>query len=342
MTTTLSPHRSPTTADRRLPGERVTALVNAAGAGDQRAWNALVRAFGPMIWAIAHAHRLRDADAADVSQATWLALLEHLGELKDPARLGAWLATTARRECLPVLRHKDRRVLFGDDCPEHESPDPSPCDELLVSERDAALWRSVERLRPSDQAPLRLHYRTHVAGEIFAKLDQYLWRLSYKWAVASHANKPTSWVIARYFGRFNKARQDRWVFGDRHSGSYMHRFAWTTIVRHQLVKQWASPDDPALADYWAERRRKPVLPINNTSLRLLKAQNGCCPICKTPLFATQPQTPSDWETWLTSTRTTTTIVKPVTGTPDTADHRLIHAQCNGPALLPAHQPSGLA
>ena len=58
----------------------------------------------------------------------------------------------------------------------------------------------------------------------------------------------------------------------------------------------ASPDDPALADYWAGRRRKPVLPINNTSLRLLKAQDGCCPICKTPLFADQqPQTPSDWE-----------------------------------------------
>ena len=51
------------------------------------------------------------------------------------------------------------------------------------------------------------------------------------------ANKPKSWVTARYFGQFNKARQDRWVFGDRHSGAYMHRFAWTNIVRHQLVKQ---------------------------------------------------------------------------------------------------------
>jgi RNA polymerase sigma factor (sigma-70 family) len=156
MTTTLRPRRVPRAAERRLPGERVTALVNAAAAGDQRAWDALVQAFGPMIWAIAHAHRLRDADAADVSQATWLALLEHLGDLNDQARLGAWLATTARRECLRVLRQKERRVLLGDDCPEHESSDPSPCDELLVSERDAALWRSFERLRPSDQALLRL------------------------------------------------------------------------------------------------------------------------------------------------------------------------------------------
>jgi RNA-directed DNA polymerase len=116
-------------------------------------------------------------------------------------------------------------------------------------------------------------------------------------------------VITRYFGAFNKARQDRWVFGDRQSGAYMHHFDWTTVVRHQTVWQVASPDDPERSDYWARRRRRPVLPINNASLWLFKAQDGCCPICKTPLFPDQPQTPRDWEAWLAATRTTITIVK---------------------------------
>ena len=232
--------------------------------------------------------------------------------------------------------------------------------KLLIKPSKAAIRRIRERLR-SELRALRGHsakavirrlnpiirgwanyYRTHVAAEIFDKLDQYLWRLTYKWARFSHANKSASWVTARYFGMFNKARQDRWVFGDRHGGFYMHRFSWTSIVRHQTVWQGASPDDPTLAEYWARRRRKPVLPINNTSLWLLKAQDGCCPICKTPLFAEQPQTPSDWAQWLTATRTAIMIVKPVTGTSDEAEHRLIHAHCNGPALLPAYQPSGLA
>ena len=232
--------------------------------------------------------------------------------------------------------------------------------KLLIKPSKAAVRRIRERLR-TELRSLRGHnagavikrlnpiirgwanyYRTHVVGEIFAKLDYYLWRLTYKWARFSHANKPASWVFARYFGKFNRARQDRWVFGDRHSGAYMHRFAWTTVVRHQTVWQRASPDDPTLAEYWARRRRRSVLPINNTSLWLLKAQDGCCSICKTPLFAEQPQTPSDWATWLTATRTTITIVKPVTGTSDQAEHRLIHAHCNGPALLPAYQPSRLA
>ena len=80
------------------------------------------------------------------------------------------------------------------------------------------------------------YYRTQVSAEAFGKLDNYLWRLTLKWAKLSHSNKPTYWVIAQYFGKFNKARQDRWVFGNRTSGAYMHRFAWTNIVRHQIVK----------------------------------------------------------------------------------------------------------
>ena len=45
----------------------------------------------------------------------------------------------------------------------------------------------------------------------------------YKWAIFSHANKPTSWVVHRYFGKFNKARQDRWV-------GY-NRMLWTALER---------------------------------------------------------------------------------------------------------------
>jgi RNA polymerase sigma factor (sigma-70 family) len=156
MTATLSAHAAPRKAERRLSAEHVTKLVNAAAAGDRHAWNCLVEGFGAMIWSIARAHRLGEADAADVAQATWVALVEHLAELREPARVGAWLATTARRECLRVLRRRQRSVLCGDDYPEHECSDPGPADMLLLSERDASLWRCFARLRPSDQALLRL------------------------------------------------------------------------------------------------------------------------------------------------------------------------------------------
>lgn len=140
----------------RLPGHRVERLVKRAAHGEQRAWDALVHEFSGMIWAVARAHRLDDASAADVAQTTWIRLLEHLARIDDPARVGAWLATTARRECLRSLRHRGRSVPYGDETPEREAPDVPPAEALIISERDDALWRSFSRLRACDQALLRL------------------------------------------------------------------------------------------------------------------------------------------------------------------------------------------
>jgi RNA-directed DNA polymerase len=110
-----------------------------------------------------------------------------------------------------------------------------------------------------------------VSGRIFTSLDHHVWHLTYRWAKRSHPNKSKGWVAARYFGMFHKSRQDRWVFGDRDSGVYLTKFASTKIVRHVLVHGGASPDDPALAEYWAERRHTPV---DEHSARLLQSQKG--------------------------------------------------------------------
>jgi RNA polymerase sigma factor (sigma-70 family) len=134
----------------------IRTVLAAAAAGDERAWDALLDRFGSMIWAVARAHRLCEADAADVTQATWTALLTHLDQLNDPDRVGAWLATTARRECLRLLGQARSVVPYGDELPETEAQQSHPAEELLVDQRNAALWRSVRRLRDSDQALLRL------------------------------------------------------------------------------------------------------------------------------------------------------------------------------------------
>jgi RNA-directed DNA polymerase len=128
------------------------------------------------------------------------------------------------------------------------------------------------------------------------------------------------------------------VLGDRTSGSYLHRFAWTNIVRHQIVKHAASLDDPELADYWAWRRHKASLPINRTAQWLHRAQDGRCAICKTMLLAAsdRPDTPRDWEHWLATTRKTIDVVWN-TANSDAAEPRLIHLHCNT-----TRQPPGLA
>src|SRR5450631_1513890 len=90
------------------------------------------------------------------------------------------------------------------------------------------------------------YQRTVVSSAVYAAMDNYEWKLLWKWATRSHPNKPKRWVAGRYFGTFSTARADRWVFGDRTTGAYLPKLAWTKIERHVMVKGRASPDDPAL------------------------------------------------------------------------------------------------
>lgn len=130
-------------------------LVSAAALGDEAAWNALVDRFGRLVWAVARAHRLDAGDAEDVVQTTWLRLVEHLGRLRDPERVGAWLAATARHESLRLLRRSGRHVRLEEDV-DWDSGDPPVDAALLGRERDAALWAAFARLGDACRRLLRL------------------------------------------------------------------------------------------------------------------------------------------------------------------------------------------
>jgi len=141
------------------------------------------------------------------------------------------------------------------------------------------------------------------------------------------------WIARRYFGVFNEFRNDKWVFGDPDTGIYLYKFAWTKIVRHQIVPDRASPDDPALAEYWAERRRKSSLPLDRRTLSLLNKQDGRCPQCGDFLLHADqpPRSPLEWEQWTRATRKAITYQQIAHrgrhGAPDGNHLRLIHTQC---------------
>jgi RNA polymerase sigma factor (sigma-70 family) len=132
----------------------VTDLVTCARKGDKQAWDALVERYSPLIWSICRRHRLRDADAEDVGQNVWSHLVDQLDNVRDPAALPGWLATTTRRECLRVLRAAreplaagyglDAQILSDEQAGTAEQ-------ELLVAERQAALREAFLALPPSDQ-----------------------------------------------------------------------------------------------------------------------------------------------------------------------------------------------
>ncbi|GAA3810307.1 RNA polymerase sigma factor [Amycolatopsis tucumanensis] len=116
-------------------------LLARAWRGDQGAWSALVRGLSVVVLRVARAHRLGDADAFDVCQNTWVSLAQ-LRELREPARLPAWLATTARRQALRVLESRRREIPAECDRPDELTPER----QVLASERDALLHRAVAQL----------------------------------------------------------------------------------------------------------------------------------------------------------------------------------------------------
>jgi RNA-directed DNA polymerase len=287
------------------------------------------------------------------------------------ARLAGWLASRGLvfNEAKTQITHLDQGVDFlGFTIRRHRG-------KLLTKPSKDALRRIRNRLSTEMRAlrggnsdgvirtlnPIiagwAAYYRIGVSSRAFQALDHHVWRLTYKWARLAHPNKLRRWVVARHFGMFNPARQDRWVFGSRQTGYYLRKFAWTKIVRHQLVTGTASPDDPSLTEYWAQRRRRSKPPVATAIFRLVQAQDGRCPVCQGLLLRAdrEPQSPQEWEQWFTTIRTAlrkhALTVAAESGTPnDHAALHLIHAHCRrritgdggGSRTLLAGEPSGLA
>ena len=137
----------------------VTALVTRAAHGDQRAWDALVERYAPLIWSICRRYRLGDAGAGDVGQTVWLQLVDQLGELRDPGALAGWLATATRRECSRIRRAARRPRAAGGVLDAESIPDartPTAEQELLAAARDAALREAYTRLPPCCQQLIAL------------------------------------------------------------------------------------------------------------------------------------------------------------------------------------------
>jgi len=174
------------------------------------------------------------------------------------------------------------------------------------------------------------YYRPGASKKSYQSLDEHLWQHLYKWARRRHPRKPRRWVTARYFGAFHPTRRDRWVFGDRDSGAYLHRYAWTKIVRHVPVTGRHSPDDPALAQYWADRRRKRKPPqLGESWERALRAQQGLCPLCKEPLLYTDhpPDSSTQWETWYRGIRKALAHKAIIEHHNNRTTRRLVHLHC---------------
>lgn len=140
-----------------VEGRRTTSdLLQAALDGDSRAWRQITEDYSDLLWWIARSYRLDDAASADLVQMVWLKLLQHGRSIRNPERLAAWLATTARREANRRYAASRRQLPTDEleDRPSNESMGPE--EHAIDEELTAAALAAFHQLGSSCQQLMAL------------------------------------------------------------------------------------------------------------------------------------------------------------------------------------------
>jgi RNA polymerase sigma factor (sigma-70 family) len=136
----------------------LTDIVTRARHGDQHAWETLVERYAPLVWSICRRYRLSHADTDDVGQTVWLRLVAQLDQVRDPAALAGWIATTTGRECGRIRRAaRPSQTARDPDTGTIADTGTDPADAgLLAAERRAALRQAFTCLPPRCQQMLAM------------------------------------------------------------------------------------------------------------------------------------------------------------------------------------------
>jgi RNA polymerase sigma factor (sigma-70 family) len=132
-------------------------LLLGIGDGNPGSWNEILRRYGTLVSATVRSFRLQEADARDAVQMTWLRLAENADRVQFPERLGGWLATTARRECLHILRQGKLGPHLTDVASETVSDHSAGPEQLAIDANTTrTLWKLIDELSPHRRTLLRM------------------------------------------------------------------------------------------------------------------------------------------------------------------------------------------
>lgn len=122
-------------------------LVARCREGDASAWAALVQRYKRLVYAIVRRAGLDEQAAADVFQTVFLRLLQHLPRIAEPARLQAWIVTTAKREAWLQRQRGDRMVSMTAAEPDGADEEAwAIADSALGPEETVAHWQQLARV----------------------------------------------------------------------------------------------------------------------------------------------------------------------------------------------------
>lgn len=162
-------------------------LIAQSLAGDRRAFGQIVGRYQSLVCALAFSATGNRSRSEDLAQETFLTAWLKLRDLREPARLRAWLCGIARNIIHSDLRRLERQPAHEatslDAAQDLSCAEPTPPTMAVSNEEIALLWREVGRLPESYREPLVLYYREHrsvenVAAALELTPDAVMQRLS--------------------------------------------------------------------------------------------------------------------------------------------------------------------
>jgi RNA-directed DNA polymerase len=210
-----------------------------------------------------------------------LALNEDKTQIVDIQTGFNFLGVTVRQfkgHCLPKPQ-KDKVFAFLRDIRQWLKQHPTITSEALIRYLNPKLmgWAN--------------YYRAWVSKDVFGYVDHEVWKAIWKWCLQRHPNKGKRWVKRKYF---RTTPQSSWTFSTLISSRTgqqkcirLYKLSSIPIQRHVKVRGCASPDDPALIDYWQYRRTrygKTFWGKGSKLLQVAQNQRWACPVCGDHLF----------------------------------------------------------
>lgn len=129
-------------------------LWESATRGEESAWTEIVRRYTPLVVGVCRRCRVFGVDAEDVAGTVWLQLVSARAGIREPEALPGWLVTTTRRECVALLRDKQRQVPSSIDVMDETEPGVDA--SVLVNERRDAVRSAFRWLPDRDRELLAL------------------------------------------------------------------------------------------------------------------------------------------------------------------------------------------
>lgn len=135
-------------------GSPVTILLDKAAQGVESAWQEIFNRYSPLVATVCRNHGIVGTDAEDVSGSVWLYLVTSMIRIREPEALPSWLVTTARRECLKMLRDRQRQIPDGTEFTIETESDTDAW--LLAEERRDVVRAAFSKLPRRDRALLAM------------------------------------------------------------------------------------------------------------------------------------------------------------------------------------------